>query len=117
MLGSGQIARGAILGQKGGVWATSAGYTLSKPEQDFLVKTAFNTPGEAQAHGITLAGIKYMCLQATDEELLGRKGEKGCIIMKTKQAILVAEYDPPVIVGDANVVLAKLAKYLKDSGY
>lgn len=29
MLGSGQIARGAILGQKGGVWATSAGYTVS----------------------------------------------------------------------------------------
>lgn len=28
MLGTGQIARGAIIGQKGGVWATSAGYTV-----------------------------------------------------------------------------------------
>lgn len=69
------------------------------------------------AHGITLAGTKYMCLQADHEEILGRKGEKGCIIMKTNQSILVAEYDPPVIAGDANVALGKLAKYLKDSGY
>jgi hypothetical protein len=71
MVKTGKIARGAILGVKGGVWATSPGYTvsvgcfettescltpliilplvqLSKPEQDFLVKVAFTQPGEAQ---------------------------------------------------------------------
>lgn len=31
--------------------------------------------------------------------------------------MITLQYDPPVIVGDANVVLAKLAKYLRDSGY
>ncbi len=29
LVGSGKIARAAILGQKGGVWATSPGYTVS----------------------------------------------------------------------------------------
>jgi hypothetical protein len=61
------------------------------------VKQAFKEPGIAQgvchpslnsynvnypvslmasrsANGITLNGVKYMCLQASDQELLGRKG-------------------------------------------
>ncbi|GHJ86178.1 hypothetical protein NliqN6_2580 [Naganishia liquefaciens] len=117
MLKTGKIARGAILGAQGGVWATSSGYNLSKQEQDFLVKTAFSQPGEAQAHGIHLAGTKFMCLQADGEQLLGRKGDRGVIVCKTKQAILIGEYEQPTPAGDANVVITKLADYLKGVGY
>ncbi|KAI5455227.1 profilin, required for normal timing of actin polymerization in response to thermal stress [Naganishia albida] len=117
MLKSGKIARGAILGAQGGIWAISSGYNLSKAEQDFLVKTAFTQPGEAQAHGITLAGTKFMCLQADGEQLLGRKQDRGVVVCKTKQAILVGEYEPPTPAGDANIVMSKLADYLKSVGY
>ncbi|KAJ9107577.1 hypothetical protein QFC21_001036 [Naganishia friedmannii] len=117
MVKTGKIARGAILGVKGGVWATSPGYTLSKPEQDFLVKVAFTQPGEAQAHGIHLAGTKFMCLQADGEQLIGRKQERGVIISKTKQAILIGEYEAGTPAGEANVVVSKLADYLRGVGY
>jgi hypothetical protein len=31
LLGSGRIAKAAIVGQQGGVWASSAGFTVSHP--------------------------------------------------------------------------------------
>jgi hypothetical protein len=46
-----------------------------------------------------------------------RNSCQGRLISILLSSWCVAQYDPPVIVGDANVVLAKLAKYLKDSGY
>jgi profilin len=43
------------------------------------------------AGGITLHGFKFMAVRAEPEEVIGRKGEKGCFIVPTQQAILVAE--------------------------
>lgn len=73
-----------------------------------------------------------MAVRAEPEEVIGRKGEKGCFIVPTQQAILVAEvstvthfldraynsqYDAPTQAGDANVVVTKLADYLKSVNY
>lgn len=77
----------------------------------------FATPDEVRANGITLAGFKFMTVRAEPEEVIGRKGERGVFIVPTKQAILVAEYDTPVQAGDANVVVTKLADYLKSVNF
>lgn len=57
-----------------------------------------------------------MAIQATPDEVIGRKGERGVFIIPTTQAILVAEYEGTPA-GDGNVVVSKLADYLKSVGY
>ncbi|OCF72371.1 profilin [Kwoniella mangroviensis CBS 8886] len=117
LVATGKITKGAILGKQGGVWAASSGYNLSQAEQDAVVKTAFTQPDQVRANGITLNGFKFMTLRADADEVIGRKGERGVFIIPTNQAILVAEYDAPTSAGEANVVVAKLADYLKSVNY
>ncbi|WVQ94401.1 hypothetical protein IAU59_001480 [Kwoniella sp. CBS 9459] len=117
LVGTGKVSKAAILGKQGGVWAASGGYNLSQHEQDAVVKTAFASPDQIRANGIILSGFKFMCIQATPDEVIGRKGERGVFIIPTTQAILVAEYDAPVSAGEANVIVTKLADYLKSVSY
>jgi len=117
LLGTGKISKAAILGKQGGVWAASSGYNLAQKEQDAVTKTFFAKPDDVRANGITLNGFKFMTVRADTEEVIGRKGERGVFVVPTQQAILVAEYDAPTIAGDANVVVTKLAEYLKSVNY
>ena len=41
----------------------------------------------------------------------------GCIIIKTKQAILVTEYVAPIQAQESSVVVYGLADYLKSVGF
>lgn len=90
MVGSGKIARAAILGRLGGVWAASPGFTvyclsiaatssfltrssqLSQAEQDALVK-AFDNAVETQANGIRLMGQKYFTISVGESIIQGKK--------------------------------------------
>ncbi|WVQ82821.1 hypothetical protein IAT38_004953 [Cryptococcus sp. DSM 104549] len=117
LLATGKVNKAAILGKQGGVWAASSGYNLSQAEQDAVVKTSFSQPDTVRANGITLSGFKFMCIQANEDEVIGRKGERGVFIIPTTQAILVAEYDAPTSAPEASVVVSKLADYLKSVGY
>ncbi|KAK1921158.1 putative actin monomer binding protein [Papiliotrema laurentii] len=117
LVGTGKISKAVILGKQGGVWAASSGYNLSQKEQDAVTQSLFANPDEARAHGVTLAGFKFMVVKADAEEVIGRKGERGVFIIPTQQAILVAEYEAPTQAGDANVIVSKLADYLKSVNY
>ncbi|KAI8986858.1 profilin [Trametes punicea] len=116
LVGSGKITKAAILGQAGGVWAASPGYTLSADEQKAIVN-AFNNADDIRAHGIRLAGQKFFTLQANDRSIYGKKQADGCILVKTKQAVLVAEYAAPVQAPEATPVVEGLADYLIGVGY
>ncbi|KAI0777599.1 profilin [Trametes elegans] len=116
LVGSGKIFKAAILGQAGGVWASSSGYTISADEQKAILN-AFNNADEARAHGIRLAGQKFLTLRADDRSVYGKKGADGCILVKTKQAVLVAEYTAPVQAPEATPVVEGLADYLISVGY
>ncbi|RSH84044.1 profilin, required for normal timing of actin polymerization in response to thermal stress [Saitozyma podzolica] len=117
LLATGKVTKAAIIGKQGGIWAASSGYNLAQKEQDFVTKTAFKDPGAAQGNGITLAGFKFMTIKAEPDEVIGRKGERGVFLVPTTQAILIAEYDAPIQAADANIVVTKLADYLKGVGY
>ncbi|EEB86933.1 hypothetical protein MPER_15940, partial [Moniliophthora perniciosa FA553] len=43
LVGSGKVSKAAILGQGGGVWATSPGFDISPEEQKAIV-SGFNSP-------------------------------------------------------------------------
>ncbi|OCH84795.1 profilin [Obba rivulosa] len=116
LVGSGKIARAAILGQAGGVWASSPGYTLSADEQKAAIN-AFTSPDAIQASGVRLAGQKFFTLQANPRSVYGKKAGDGCILVKTKQAVLVAEYVAPVQAPEATPVVEGLADYLISVGY
>ncbi|KAF8415628.1 profilin [Boletus edulis BED1] len=116
LVGTGKIQRAAILGQKGGVWASSAGYKLSPDEQKAIVN-AHNNVEATQASGVRLAGQKFFTLQANDRSVYGKKGADGCILVKTKQAILVAEYVAPIQAPEATPIVEGLADYLISLNY
>ena len=72
LIGTGKISRAAILGQQGGVWASSAGYSLSPEEQTALTKVHNDSSG-VQAHGVKAAGQKFLCIRADDRSVYGKK--------------------------------------------
>ena len=113
---------------------------LSADEQQKIVK-AFDNPDEAQANGVRLAGQKFFTLSANARSVYGKKAVRhvpqaslspshhtsdlgppttqgdGCVLVKTKQAVLVAEYSAPVQAGEATPVVENLADYLIGVGY
>ncbi|GAA5825103.1 hypothetical protein JCM5353_006509 [Sporobolomyces roseus] len=116
LVGTGKINKAAILGQQGGVWATSSGYNLTPEEQAAIVKT-FQNPENAQATGVRAAGQKFFCLSANDRSVYGKKSADGIVIVKTTQAVLVAEYAHPTVPGEATKIVEELADYLIGVGY
>jgi len=116
LVGSGKIQHAAIVGQKGGVWATSAGFNLSLDEQKAVI-SLFADPASAQAHGVRLANTKYFTLSVNDRSYYGKKAADGCVIVKTKQAILVTVYAAPTQAPEATTVVESLADYLISVSY
>ncbi|KAH7926590.1 Profilin/allergen [Leucogyrophana mollusca] len=116
LLGSNKVSKAAILGQKGGVWASSPGYSLSPQEQKAAIE-AFNNPSGAQANGVRLANQKFFVLVANERSVYGKKQASGCVLVKTKQAVIVAEYDPPIQAGEATPVVEGLADYMIELKY
>ncbi|KAF8192911.1 profilin [Pholiota molesta] len=94
LVGTGKIAKAAVLGQQGGVWAASPGFT-----------------------GVRLAGQKYFTLSADPRSIQSKKGADGAIIVKTKQAILVAVYVGPTQAPEVTPIVEGLADYLISTGY
>ncbi|CAK5276704.1 unnamed protein product [Mycena citricolor] len=116
LVGSGKISKAAIVGQQGGVWATSPGFELSAEEQK-AITAAHNNTDSVLASGVRLAGTKYFATQADARSIYGKKGGDGCVLVKTKQAILVTEYVLPAQAGEAVKVVEELADYLIGVGY
>ncbi|KAK7469032.1 profilin, required for normal timing of actin polymerization in response to thermal stress [Stygiomarasmius scandens] len=116
LVGSGRINKAAILGLQGGVWAASAGYTLSAEEQKAIVN-AFSNPSTVMASGLKLAGKKFLGLRATEDSIYLKQGGSGAVLRKTKQAVLVGEYEPPTQAGEATPIVENLGDYLVSTGY
>ncbi|KIM43791.1 hypothetical protein M413DRAFT_443689 [Hebeloma cylindrosporum] len=116
LVGTGKVAKAAILGLQGGVWASTPGYTLSTEEQKAIVN-GFSKPDDVLAGGLRLQGQKFFALRANGDTIQLKKSGDGAIIAKTTQAVLVAEYVAPIQAPEANPVVEGLADYLKSVGY
>ncbi|GAA5917875.1 hypothetical protein JCM6882_003751 [Rhodosporidiobolus microsporus] len=116
LLGTGKITKAAILGQQGGVWAQSAGYDIATDEQAAITK-AFSDPASVQGSGVRAQGQKFLTLRADDRSVYAKKAADGIVLVKTKQAVLVAEYAHPTLAGEAAKIVEDLADYLIGVGY
>jgi profilin len=110
------LVKAAVFGPDGGVWAKSANLNLSTQE---AVTTAqlFNNPGQAQAAGIQVDGVKYLVIKADARSLYGKKGTGGVVLVKTTQAVVLGIYDDKLQPGKATTVVEKLADSLIENGY
>jgi len=116
LLGTGKIAKAAILGQQGGVWAESPGFKISPQEQDAILK-AYTNADKLRAEGIRLAGKKYFTISVEGRTIQGKIGADGTVIVQTKQAILVVVYAGPVQAPEVTPVVESLADYLISVGF
>jgi len=117
LVGSGQIARAAIIGPQGGVWAQSAGYTITPVEQQAIIN-GFNDRSQFQARGIMLGGHKFIYTgdHADASRITGKKGADGVIILKSTRgiiAIVIAEYVGPIQAPEAMTVVVPVIAALE----
>ncbi|MFE2870951.1 profilin [Embleya sp. NPDC059259] len=116
LVGTGKISGAAILGLEGGVLATSPGFTVSPAEQHAII-AGYVKPDTIQASGVHLAGQKYFVLSVTDRTIQAKKGPDGVVCVKTKQAVLVAQYKGPIQAPEVTPTVESLADYLIGEGH
>ncbi|KAK2463969.1 hypothetical protein APHAL10511_004020 [Amanita phalloides] len=119
LVGTGKVSKAAIVGHKGGVWAKTSDFALTREEETAIVG-AFDKKEQTQASGLRLAGAKYFTLSIDQEKIAIiqlKRGPDGAVIVKTKQAFLVAAYQAPIQAPEATNVVVSLAEYLIGVGY
>jgi len=120
LVGTGDVDKAAIFNSEGtSVWATSKGFQISPAEMQEVVGSYKDTAPQkkVQANGLHIAGEKYIVIKADDRSLYGKKGREGIVIVKTKQALLIAHYPETVQPGQAATTVEKLGDYLISVGY
>ncbi|KAI4121010.1 MAG: hypothetical protein LQ338_006613 [Usnochroma carphineum] len=90
------------------------------PAEIKAVVSSFTETGDVkkvQSEGLHIAGEKFITHKSDERSLYGKKGKEGVVIVKTKQAILVAHYPESVQPGAAATTVEHLADYLIGVGY
>jgi len=120
LVGTGDVDKAAIFSAAGdSVWATSTNFKVSPQEMQEVVGAYKDSsqPKKVQSTGLHIAGEKYIVIKADDVSLYGKKGRTGVVIVKTKQAVLIAHYPDTVQPGSAANTVEKLGEYLKGVGF
>ncbi|KAM3462892.1 hypothetical protein NHJ6243_003694 [Beauveria neobassiana] len=121
LVGTGHIAKGAIISAAGdSVWATSADLQV-KPEEMKAISAIVNgdtaAKDKAFAEGLFIGGERYVVARAEDRSIYARSGREGVAIAKTKQAIVIGQHSEAQIAGNASSTVEGLADYLIGQGY
>ncbi|EMC93045.1 hypothetical protein BAUCODRAFT_151416 [Baudoinia panamericana UAMH 10762] len=122
LVGTGSVDRAAIFSADGtSAWATSPKFNIQPKEMQEIV-AAYRDPGkdgvkQVQSTGLHVAGERFVVLKADERSIYGKKGREGIVIVKTKQALLVAHYPESVQPGTAANTVETLGDYLIKVGY
>ncbi|KAI1489459.1 profilin [Biscogniauxia mediterranea] len=121
LVGSGHVDKAAIISVAGdSVWATSAGFTVQPAEMKNIVGILSGNSDvidKAHADGVHVAGERYVVTRIEDRSLYARQGRTGIVVVKTKQAIIIAHYGETHQVGNSTQTVEALADYLIKVGY
>jgi len=88
------IKSAVIAGHDGNIWASSAGFPVSAEELKALLGKYANTDQLAM-NGVTIGGVKYMFLSATDRVVRAKKGTSGVHCIKTVQGTIICSFPQP----------------------
>jgi len=104
----------------GSIWAKyerEPSNAVSQAEIKTIVDTMRSNPAKFHEMGIHVGGEKYICLQAEDKMLRGRKGTCALIVVATNTCVLVAATIDGFPAGQLNAVVEKLGDYLSSNNY
>jgi len=116
LLATKAVTKAAIAGHDGTIWATSEGFAVSTEEVKVILANFAENEKLAQ-NGITIGGSRYIFLSSTENVIRAKKGPNGLHVMKTKQAVIVCQYEEPVRPEQCATVTEKLGEYLITVGY
>jgi profilin len=108
MVGSGLIKAGAVMKNDGQRAVGTSGFDLRGKEFQCIVK-CFVDQADAFQNGLHCNGVKYVVLSANPRLIHGRIGSVGVVIIRAKNCILVAQYQPPISAAQAVVCVENLA--------
>lgn len=81
------------------------------------IAQAFDNPTRVLSSGVHANGQKFFTLSADDRVIRAQRNQDGIIAVRTKQAIIISNYDEKVLANSASTSTEKLADYLIKSGY
>uniref|UniRef100_A0A6B2LS63 Profilin n=1 Tax=Arcella intermedia TaxID=1963864 RepID=A0A6B2LS63_9EUKA len=116
LVGTGKLAKAAILGQDGFTWASTPGFSLSIDE-GLQLMAGFDDAGPLRADGLYAQGERYADLKADERSIYGRRGPCGIVCVKTVRAVMIGVYNESMQPGIAADTVEKLADYLIQCGY
>lgn len=119
MVGSGRVDLASIVGfEDKKIWASSPGFEVSPDEINVIVEGLKQTNlDKLRADGFYVAGERYVLTKSEDRSLIGRKGQEGVVIVKSKMAVLIGHYNKDMIAGNCSITVEGLADYLEKQGY
>merc|ERR1712093_215486 len=80
-------------------WAASPNFDVSATEMKEIINGLSGKVDALYAEGLHVGGERYVLTKAEDRSLYARKGREGVVIVKTKQAILIAHYGESILQG------------------
>jgi len=110
------VNQAAIAGHDGSVWAASADFKITNEEIKKILQN-FNDSDVLATSGVTVANTKYFFLSCNEKVIRAKKGLEGLHIMKTVQAIIIAQYKEPTVPEQCAAVTEKLGEYLITTGF
>jgi len=117
LLKSGMVTAAGIYDLQGNPWAYSAGFAAQVAEVA-AVSGHMHTgdPSGLAGTGVVVAGVKYMYVSGSGDEVYGKKGNEGVVFCKCNTCLLVAYHNDKVQPGQCRSTVGKLADFLKESG-
>ncbi|CDS06991.1 hypothetical protein LRAMOSA09514 [Lichtheimia ramosa] len=116
LLGSGNVTQAAMYSLNGDCLATSPDFQLSATEVQEIVN-GFDDSSPLYSKGMSVNGVNYAVIYATDRSIYGRKKASGVCLVKTKQCLLVGVYTEGIQNGDCAKTVEELADYLISVNY
>ncbi|CAJ0569945.1 unnamed protein product, partial [Mesorhabditis spiculigera] len=112
LLGSGNIAKAAICGLDGVIWAKSDNFNIGADEVAAIAEAFGNQPSS-----LKFEGKAYMILRANAEQIQGREGSGGFVACKTNKAVIISLYTNAMSPERCAEVTQNFADFLKSSNY
>ena len=119
LVGTGTVTQAGIYDLQGNPWA----YTQNPPFAAQVAEVAAvsghmhtGDPSGLAGTGVVVAGVKYMFVQGSADEVYGKKGNEGVVFCKCNTCIIVGYHNDKIQPGAMRSTVGKLADFLKEQG-
>jgi len=116
LTGTNSVAKAAVCGLDGSVWAQSPAFNV-KPDEVKKVVDSFRNADSLRQHGVTVGGQRYIFLQSDDSQIQGKKDQTGISIAKAGKCLVIGTYANGMQPGNCRMQVERIRDYLVSAGY